>query len=232
LAFKAGLLASLLCVGAYSQSYKPFPGQTVDQRTRSIQERVEVVYASGNLERALLIYEKELAPIGDKYAQYMVGYMHLNGESVPVDRVEALAWYRLAAERGTVPLVQTRDELTMTLTAAELARSDKIFVDLWKRIGDRALILELIQKDMNMLRSQTGTRIPGSNTSTPTLVLRPSGEPLAPNYYRDIRRRLEARIDYLDTKVEISDDVLVEELEKIRSAEAEVKQQLTAMENR
>ena len=55
LALISGLLASLLCADAYSQSYKRFPGDTVDQRTRSIQERVEAVYAAGDYERALLI---------------------------------------------------------------------------------------------------------------------------------------------------------------------------------
>ena len=51
-------------------------------------------------ERAFMIYEKELAPLGDKYAQYMVGYMYLNAQSVLQDKISALAWFRIAAERG------------------------------------------------------------------------------------------------------------------------------------
>ena len=74
-----GLLASLMFAATLAQTYKPFPGETVSQRTRNIQERVEVIYVAGDYQRALLIYEMDLAPIGDKYAQYMVGYMHLRG---------------------------------------------------------------------------------------------------------------------------------------------------------
>ena len=232
LAFYSGLLAGLLCVAAYAQSYKPFPGEPIDQRTRHMQERVEEIYAAGEFARALLIYENDLAPLGDKYAQYMVGYMHLNGEGALQDKVEALAWYRLAAEREEPLLRQVRDELIAQLTPQEVNRSDAIFLDLWKRIGDRTLIMELIRRDMRTLRSQTGTRIPGASTSGPAVIVRPSGEPVGPNFYRDIRKRLEVRIAYLDAKVEISDIILAGELEKIRSQQARVKEELAALENR
>ena len=231
LALTTGLLASLLCALAQAQTYKPFPGESVDQRTRNIQERVELVYASGNHQRALLIYEKELAPIGDKYAQYMVGYMRLNGLASEADAVTALAWYRLAAERGEPLLQSVRDDLVRQMTASEVAASDAIFLDLWKRMGDRALIMELIRRDMRVLRSQTGTRIPGSSASSPTVIFKPSGEPVGPNFYRDIRTRLEARIDYLDARVEVEDVVLLDELENIRNEEALVKDELAAMGN-
>jgi len=232
LALISGLLASLLCEHAYSQSYKPFPGDTVDQRTRSMQERVEAVYVAGDYERALLIYEKELAPIGDKYAQYMVGYMHLNAEGTPQDKANALAWFRLAAERGEPLLSQVRDELLLEMTPGEVAVSDRIFLELWKSMGDRALLMELIRRDMRTLRAQTGTRIPGSASSGSTAIYKLSGEVVGPNFYRDIRNRLAVRIQYLDARVEISDDVLADEIQKIRSQEEAVKQELSAMENR
>lgn len=231
LAFISGLLAGLLCVSAHAQGYRSFPGEPIDQRTRSIQERVEAVYAAGDYKRALLIYEKELAPIGDKYAQYMVGYMHLNAEGVPQDRVEALAWYRLAAERGEPLIEQTRDELIKSMTAAEIAASDATFRELWRTIGDRALVMELIEQDLRTLRAQTGTRIPGSSATGPAEIYRPSGEPLGPNFYNDIRQRLEARMAYLDTKVEIKDLAIdAEELQKIRDQEAEAKAALASIE--
>ena len=71
----------------------------MNKRTLSTQERVEKMYEAGEYNRALLIYEKDLAPLGDKYAQYMVGYMHLNAKGIPQDKVTALAWYRSAASR-------------------------------------------------------------------------------------------------------------------------------------
>jgi hypothetical protein len=232
LALTAGLLATFLCAIAQAQNYKPFPGETVNQRTRTIQERVEAIYAAGDYRRALLIYEKDLAPLGDKYAQYMVGYMHLHGEGVDSDRATALAWFRLAAERGEPLLERIRDEVIQQMTPVEISASDYIYLELWKEIGDHALIMDLIREDMEILRSQTGTRIPGGSNASSAVIFRPSGETVGPNFYRDVRTRLEARISYLDARVEISDDVVAEELERIKTQEAEVKEELSAMEDR
>jgi len=217
---------------AGAQAFKPFPGEPIDNRTRATQERVEAIYAAGDFERALLIYERELAPIGDKYAQYMVGYMHLNAEGVPRDRAEALAWYRLAAERGTPPLVRTRDELAATLSPGEIETSDRIFVDLWRQMSDRVLIVQLIQRDLAVLRDRTGSRIPNVRTTTPVQILRPDGEIIGPTYYEDIRARLDARLAYLDARVEITDAVVAGELARVRGEEAAMKQELASIERR
>ena len=61
---------------ASSQTYSSFPGGATDHATLRTQERVEQLYISKSYERAYFIYRKELAPRGDKYAQYMIGYMH------------------------------------------------------------------------------------------------------------------------------------------------------------
>ena len=227
-----GLLASLMPAFAAAQAFKPFPGEPIDNRTRAIQESVESIYSAGDYERALVIYEGDLAPIGDKYAQYMVGYMHLNAEGVPRDPVEALAWYRLAAERGTPQMVEVRDRLAAALTPAQTAASDRVFVDLWRRMSDRVLLVELIRRDMDVLRRQTGSRIPGSRAASPLQILRPDGETVDPNFYREVRARLQARIDYLDARVEISDDVIAGELERIRGEEAAMKAELSTMTER
>lgn len=161
------MLASLLWITAIAQNYRPFPGETVDQRTRNMQERVEAIYAAADLQRALLIYEKDLAPLGDKYAQYMVGYMHLYGEGVNPGPGEVLAWFRLAAEWGEPLLEHIRDEVRQQLSADEVLASNEVYLALWKSIGDHALIMELIQEDMNVLLAQTGTGFPGAgNTSS------------------------------------------------------------------
>lgn len=214
------------------QAFKPFPGEPIDNRTRATQERVESIYAAGDYERALLIYEGELAPIGDKYAQYMVGYMHLNAEGVARDRVEALAWYRLAAERDTPQFVDVRDRLATAMAPEEVAASDRVFADLWRRMSDRVLLVELIRRDMEILRRQTGSRIPGARATSPMQILRPDGESVDPDYYRDVRARLEARIAYLDTKVEVSDVVVAGELERIRREEAAMRDELASINER
>ena len=229
LATISGLLASLACACALAQEYKPFPGVVPDQRTQKIQEDVDVIYEAGDYRRALLIYKDELAAIGDKYAQYMVGYMTLNGEGVEADPIEALAWYRLAAERDEPLLVRVRAELQAKLSAAEVEASDARFVDLWKRIGDRELILALVRRDLDTLKQQTGTRIPGARPSSPNVVIRMTGESMGPSFYEDIRARVKARIDYLDARVEISDAVLAEAFERARQEEAQIKEALSAL---
>lgn len=230
LAIIASLLAVFFCASVQAQSYTPFPGDSQDERTLRIQERVEELYAAGDFERALLIYQKELAPLGDKYAQYMVGYMHLNAQSVPQDKVTALAWYRIAAERGEPVLEQARDALIVSMTAEEIAESNRRFVDLWRSIGDTRIIMSLIRKDMETLRDRTGSRIPGSAASSPAQIFRPSGNPLPPNYYRNVRVRLEARLSYLETRIEFSDVAFESGDEQLKILEEQVRAELAALE--
>ncbi len=230
LAFITGLLAAFCCAAAISQDYKPFPGVSADQRTLETQERVDELYEAGEFERAFFIYEKELAPRGDKYAQYMVGYMHLNGQSVPQDKVRALAWYRLSAERGYEILEQARDELARAMTREEIDASNTILLELLQRIGDTALIMKLIRRDMDELKRRTGTHIASSNISSPMITITPSGVPQDPNYYRNLRRRLEARLNYLETNVIISDVTLESEDERLRQFEEQIKSELASID--
>lgn len=229
LAFLSGLLAGLLCVTAFAQNYKPFPGDTPDRRTLHVQERVEQLYEAGDYDRALLIYRDELAPLGDKYAQYMVGFMHLHAQGVGQDRPEALAWYRLAAERGEPVLILARDDLARQMSAAEVAVANQIFADLWRSIGDSTLVMELIRRDMDILRSRTGSRIARSASSSPAMTYRQDGALESPNFYRDVRLRLEARLNYLETKVEVTDIAAQSDAEEIRLLEEQVRAELAAL---
>jgi hypothetical protein len=230
LAFLSGLLAVLCCASALSQDYTRFPGESPDQRTLKTQERVDELYKAGDFKRALFIYEKELAPRGDKYAQYMVGFMHLSGQGVPTDVPRALAWYRLAAERGHGALESARDELAANMTQDEINASNRIFLGLLQEIGDTKLIMALIQKDMDTLKGRTGTRIAGSNVTAPILILRPSGMAEDPDYFRNVRRRLESRLNYLETTVEISDIAVESENDELQQFEEQIKSELAAIE--
>jgi len=230
LALIAGLLAAFFCASLQAQSYRSFPGESADQRTLQTQKRVDELYAAGEYERALFIYEKELAPRGDKYAQYMVGYMHLDTPGVPPDKARALAWYRLAAERENEVLQQARDELAADLTQAEIDASNRIFLDLLQEIGDTRLIMKLIRRDMNTLSGRTGTHIRGATSGGSTVIIRPSGVIEDPNFYRNIRLRLESRLSYLETKIKISDIALESGDKALRSYEEQVKSELSALE--
>ncbi len=230
LAIITGMLACLSCAIAASQDYKPFPGVSADQRTLEMQERVDELFDTGNYDRALFIYENELAPRGDKYAQYMVGYMHLNGLGVLQDQARALAWYRLSAERGNEMLVSVRNELASALSPEEIGRSNAILRELLQEIGDTTLIMKLIQRDLATLKGRTGTRITTSNVSTPLTIIRPSGMPEDPNFYSNVRRRLEARLKYLETKVEIHDIELESAASELRIFEEQVKADLASLD--
>jgi hypothetical protein len=230
LALTSGLLVALLCAGASAQTLKAFPGDLPDHRILRIQDRVEELYAGGSYERALLIYQKELAPLGDKYAQYMVGYMHLNAQGTGKNSPAALAWYRLASERGVTVMRQARDELTASLSPVEITEANQIFVELWKSIGDSRLIMDLIHRDMDILKARTGSRISGTVSSAPLAVYRPSGETVGPDFYRNVRVRLQTRLAYIETKVVITDLAMDSSYDDVRILEEQVQRELAALD--
>lgn len=195
-----------------------------------MQERVDELYSAGNFERALFIYENDLAPQGDKYAQYMVGYMYLHAEGVVQDKGKALAWYRLAAERGESVLQRPQNKLIESMSAAEIARSNDILHDLQASIGDTKLIADLIEQDVRILKERTGSRVAGSEFSGPLIIIKPTGGTVGPNYYHDIRVRLEMRLSYLDTRVEISDVANQLDTEKLKLLQDEAKSELAALD--
>jgi hypothetical protein len=232
LAIVAGLVAACASLPAYSGSYKHFPGADADRETIHAQELVEQLYDSRQYERALKIYEQELSPIGDKYAQYMVGYMYLAGQGVEANRAIALAWYRMAAERNESAIVQARDELFASLTADEIAKSNEVFVRLWRAFGDNRLVLNLVHEDLKILTARTGSRIPGSYTSPITVVPLRTGQIGSEAYYERVEQRLKERLDYLETNVEIIDIEQNEESGVTKSLESEIRKEMAAFDTR
>lgn len=227
--FSILLLGVALAAGVWAQAQKGFPGAPIDQRTMRTQDMVEDLYESGEYARALLIYQEELAPLGDKYAQYMAGYMHLTGQSVPPNRPSALAWYRLAAERGEPSIVQARDELYKRMTAAEVDISTEIFVNIWQQFGDNNLLLDLVRDDMAILRQQTGTRVPGTDRPLTVINIR-SGQSTGPGFYSRIEQRIELRLSYLETSVDITDIALAENAADIQSVEEELRKEFAVLQ--
>ena len=214
-----------------ADDYRQFPGAPTDSRTLRIQERVEAVFSSGDYARALLIYEKELAPLGDKYAQYMVGFMYLNGKGVDENRAEALAWYRLAAERGEESFIKARDALWATLDPAELRRSDERFAALWQRHGDRKLILDLISRDLALLRRAggpaNGLRL--DRDTTVSIAAGYAGNETNESYYRRVRERLTERLQYLSS-LKDAEEAGVNNSAAVEALETEVRQELQAQD--
>jgi hypothetical protein len=150
-------------------------GANFPSHTMRIQAKAESLYLQGHWERAHFIFEHELAPIGDKYAQYMVGYMYLNGQGVPRDPVMASAWYRVAAERGIPEFSAVRDQLLDSLGPDELAQSDARYVDLRKEYSDLVVTLDIVSKERRLRRAETtGSRL-GGGASPVTVILPRNG---------------------------------------------------------
>ena len=231
LAITIGTFALLASAAAQSQNYKHFPGGAADQSTIRAQERAESLYEKKEYKRALLIYEKDLAPAGDKYAQYMVGYMHLAGKGVERDNASALAWYRLAAERSEPAFIRARDSLFKTLGPDEIDVSNMTFFELWQRIGDNRLILDLVREDLDILSDRTGSRIPGANSGRLTIISGRRGTSGSDEYYEHIRSRVDSRLEYLDTHVDIIDIELEDELDEIRTLELQIRKEVAALES-
>lgn len=223
---------SLLGAAAWANDFSQFPGASTDARTLDAQEQVESIYEAGEYKRALLIYQEELAPIGDKYAQYMVGYMHLNGQGVEKSRPRALAWYRLAAERRDPAILQARDALFHQMSQEEIVESNRIFVGLWRELGDNKLVLDLIRQDLKALQSRTGSRIANSGASPITVIDVRHGESSGDAFYDRIRKRVAMRMDYLDSNVEIVDLELGDELAVKKSLEMEIREEMAALDMR
>jgi len=221
-----------LAAAASADSFSHFPGAVADQRTHKAQEQVEELYQAGEYERSLIIYQKDLAPIGDKNAQYMVGYMYLHGQGVPKNRPAALAWYRVAAERRDPAIMQARDALFHTMSQEEVVESNRIFVKLWREIGDNSLVLDLIRQDLETLKSRTGSRIPNSNSSPITIVDVRRGESSGDAFYDRVRKRIEMRMQFLDSNVEIVDLDLGDELAVSKSLEMELREEMAALDVR
>jgi TPR repeat protein len=222
-----GLLALAGGMALAGEAYKNFPGVPPDERTMRAQERVEELYESGDYARAMLIYKQDLAPKGDKYAQYMVGYMYLTGQSVPRSKARALAWYRLAGERGEPAILQARDALIQQMSEPEVAESSVIFAELWKDMGDNRILLDLIHDDMALLKQRTGTRL--ANSSTPLTIINAPGS-VSDQFYKMAEERVRTRMSYLESNVEIIDIARDRDDGIIESLENGVRTELSALE--
>lgn len=178
-----------------------------------VQQKVEHLYEQGHYKRAYSIYLNELAPVGDKFAQYMIGFMHHHGKFVEQDTVRASAWYRLAAERQNSDFEIVRNEVLSHLSDAELARSDELYVDLRRQYADVVLLLERIRSDLDNAgaSSPADLRMSGEMSIT---VIPDAGIVASTNQLkRRARNRIEARLrvidSYLaDTRVETDVDKL------------------------
>ena len=203
-----GFLVLLFASNASAQSGASGLDLPVDSRTLRAIEKADEVYERTDYKRAFFIYRNELAPIGDKYGQYMVGYMYLHGKGVPEDRVTASAWYRLAAERGTEEFMAVSNQILRSLDDEQRAASDAMFVELRQEMGDLVLLARAIRSDYDILRNRTGSRVGAGGSPVTVLELNRNGAVSSgSDYYERVERRIQARLEYISryTDIEIID---------------------------
>lgn len=191
-----------------------------------VQDKVDKLFDAGNFKRAFFIYKNELAPLGDKYAQYMVGYMYHTGMGVEEDRITAAAWYRLAAERGTPEFIAVRDQALRKLDDTETQYSNARYKELRAEYCDLAVLLSSIKRDYSELEGRTGSRIQGSSSAMTVIETSSGTIRSGSDYYGEIQRQLEYRVKLL---AELGDfDDLETDIEKIsiRDIEHRVKERI------
>ncbi|MCJ7593009.1 MAG: hypothetical protein MUO51_16825 [Woeseiaceae bacterium] len=199
--FTTCLLALISAPGfSNAQSHSGISADLPNSHTMATQRKVDKVFESGDFERAFFLYQNELAPLGDKYAQYMVGYMYLTGRGVEENRITASAWYRLAAERGTPEFVNVRDQLLRKLQDDEMSRSDAEYLKLRAGYSDLVVLLASIKRNLAELEGRTGTRIQSDRSSiSPMISLETQGGRMrsGSDYYGVIFGQLEDRVKLL-----------------------------------
>lgn len=188
----------MLICSANAQRASVLSADLPDSRTLAIQTKVDDLFDAGEFKRAYFIYRNELVPLGDKYAQYMVGYMHLSGMGVDEDDIAASAWYRLAAERHTPEFVAVRDQLLRNLSEDETRQSDILYLELRRKFCDLAVVLASIKRNRRELEPKTGSRLSNSSSAMTVIETSDGGRSrTGADFYGRIHRRLLDRVQLL-----------------------------------
>jgi len=193
------LVAALMSISAtcFAQRSSELSADLPDSRTMAVQDKVERIFDAGEFERAFFIYRNELAPIGDKYAQYMVGFMFHTGLGVEEDSVSAAAWYQLAAERGTREFIVVRDRLLHVMDQDDADLSRVMYRELRVRYCDLAVLLSSIKRNMKELQERTGSRLGGQSSPIIVIENRASRFSSGSDYYGNVEDELEVRMRLL-----------------------------------
>ena len=219
---KIACLSVLACLSATSSAQRSseLSADFPDSRTMAVQAKVEKLFDAGEFERAFFIYRNELSPLGDKYAQYMVGFMYQTGLGVDDDIVAAAAWYQLAAERDTREFVVVRDRYLHVIDEDDAAEARAQYRELRLKYSDLAVLLSSIKRNVKELEGRTGSRVRGQISPVTVIESRSSSFSSGTDYYGNIREELEARVmllkeigDFQDVKAD-ADRINIHDLER------------------
>jgi len=203
LAYRLAVIAVVLMgfqpAAGNTQGLEYVADELVGSPSLQILMQADKVYERGDYERAMFIYKNELAPVGDKFGQYMIGFMYLTGKGVAADPITASAWYRLAAERGTKEFVREAQAFVAAMNAEQKELSDRSFIALRRQYSDIALLTKAAKADYESLRSRTRAPTDTASLSIIGPSSRPSGRDSA-EYYLEVEKRMRARLKFIADK--------------------------------
>ncbi len=192
-----------------------FPGSKPDRRILKTQEKVDELFEKGDYERAYFIYREELVPLGDKYAQYMVGYMNMVGKGVPRDYIAGSAWYRLAAERGDENFSRARDEVWELFKDEQRIQSDKKYAEIRMDYSDAMIIVSYIEKDLELI----GRRLQRSTLSNDLVSSQSQMDADRAQVAEEAQRRIPSRLTFLSDSIASGRPMAAAEIARIRDVE-------------
>jgi hypothetical protein len=108
--------------------------------------------------KGALKYFEVGAYYADKLSQLSIGLMHLNGEGVAKDPVQAYAWLDLAAEREYPDFVATRDRVKAALSPEQLKKAQDLRSTLAQRYADNVAKPRMEQQLRFGMEQMTGSR--------------------------------------------------------------------------
>ena len=194
----------LMILLSFAAPFERAAAQDGGSKSLRLHTKAEDLYRSGHFERAFFIYTNELATIGDKYAQYMAGYMCLHGQGMKEDPVEASAWYRLAAERGAPEFVHVRDRLLESMSEEDRIRSDERFIGLRFEYGDVALALEHLRDERRRIAGNVTGSLLGESVGPVSILDPDTGTTvMREQYVKRIHDRMQVRLDFITRRMGI-----------------------------
>jgi hypothetical protein len=126
-------------------------------------------YQNREFDKAIERFRKA-AWYGDKASQAIVGEMLWSGVGTASDKVMALVWMDLAAERGYPRFVSTRNGYWNALTPAERQRARNLADKLFDEYGDAVAEPRLAKALRRERTKMTGSRVGSQSTNVQIIV--------------------------------------------------------------
>jgi len=154
----AAALAVAVSTTTLAQNDSPFSYAEHTPSARLVAEGKRS-YDAGQHASALSKYEAA-ARWADKFAQFNIGVMHLQGKGTEFDPARALAWFQLAAERDYPMMVTMVEDLEGMVDEATKRKAERIRVEELEPVFGDVVAIERTHRRMQRdRRLATGSRL-------------------------------------------------------------------------